>query len=78
MKFTTSRGVGVLTVAVEEHRSAVEEAGSQAEGVAETLLRELRRRRNQVEVYEEARLVETHQVVAEQHADEHRNQAYPL
>ena len=54
---TTSRGVGVLTVAVEEHRSAVEEAGSQAEGVAETLLRELRRRRNQVEVYEEARLV---------------------
>ena len=74
----TSGGVGILTIAVEEHRSAIEEAGGQAEGIADALLRELGRRRHQVEVDEETGLVEADQVIAEQHTDEHRRQANPL
>lgn len=39
---TTSGGVSILAVAVEEHGSAIEHAGQQAEDVANHLLREFR------------------------------------
>ena len=77
---TTSGGVSILAVAVEEHGSAVEHAGQQAEDVANHLLREFRSGGGQVEVQAEdvAADAEAEEALAEQHANEHDAEAYPL
>ena len=75
-----SRGISILAIAIEEHRQAVEQAGQQTEGVAHALLRELGRRglEAEVEAEELAAHAEAEQALAEQHADEHDEQADPL
>ena len=77
---TTGGGVSILAVAVEEHGSAVEHAGQQAEDVANHLLREFRSGGGQVEVQAEdvAADAEAEEALAEQHANEHDAEAYPL
>ena len=68
---TTSGGISILTIAVEEHGRAVEHAGKQTEDVADDLLRELRSGSGQVEV-------KTEEVATDAEAEELSPNSIPM